>query len=832
LTLAQARANARANLAADFGPATAKAREFFNTLADGVKKTRAFRAFIPEFLFEDTEGALSGARQFGRKFGDALSVGLDSSRARLKKSVRLFYDTWVDKQEVARMKAQAQRAANLMASPFRKFFRRGGAGGLPGRVEPFQFPMTVDQDAFRLSILTAAENVEKRLTPAVRDALTKGQKVDWNFSKAANKEIDKIADHFQITFKQAADSVGVVLGDSIKRNMREANDERNLAIFDKFGQRTNRFAVGLFRAGGSGPFGILTSLLGTVVGTFTTVFNLILSIPKMLNKVGEAFQAFGSLIMKVFGPIGKVIGGAVKGLGSALIKFAKNPLVLAATAVLALTSGLGFARTVLFGIVGAVRAFGGVITLLGGALYYTAAAAVILGPALVAVGAGMVALFLGAKDAFGAMSLLNTAVSSGKQEDWDAYNEALAKLGPNARDAVRQMRPLFEGLKRVRAELSEKIFAGIGDQIKTLLPKLSPIRTAFVNLGDSLNAAFKSIFTLFGEQTFIQDIVTLLTNAKPIIENFGTAIANVVGGIASVFATISPLAVRFSEALVRGSEGFRSSVEENKEPILKFFTQAYEVASQVWDIIFSLGRVLAALFGATYDPNTGPQGLLTTINNKLTGIKTWIDNNPGVISKWFEDSKDVLGTVGGLITTVLDGLKNMDSEEIQSAITTVIGWVGNLAAAINAVAGALDKLGANAKEWADNPISQGGGGFGGGFDPLKVPQSAESRQAIKNRIPVVGTRARHAAGGLIRQKELAWIGESGPELVIPLRRPLGLIDPAARPAARLLRDKERERHSTGPTKVVNLTQNITPVQSDPRAVAQSVVNRAVAVARG
>jgi len=32
--------------------------------------------------------------------------------------------------------------------------------------------------------------------------------------------------------------------------------------------------------------------------------------------------------------------------------------------------------------------------------------------------------------------------------------------------------------------------------------------------------------------------------------------------------------------------------------------------------------------------------------------------------------------------------------------------------------------------------------------------------------------------------------------------------------------------------VVNLTQNITPAQSDPEAVAASVINRAVAVARG
>jgi hypothetical protein len=92
-----------------------------------------------------------------------------------------------------------------------------------------------------------------------------------------------------------------------------------------------------------------------------------------------------------------------------------------------------------------------------------------------------------------------------------------------------------------------------------------------------------------------------------------------------------------------------------------------------------------------------------------------------------------------------------------------------------------------------------------------------------------------AAGGVFGWPTRALIGEAGPEAVVPLNRPLHLVDPAVRELSAIAQGMTRfaaggVAGTAGPQKVVDVG-GITVIspQADPRAVATETVNALTAV---
>lgn len=91
--------------------------------------------------------------------------------------------------------------------------------------------------------------------------------------------------------------------------------------------------------------------------------------------------------------------------------------------------------------------------------------------------------------------------------------------------------------------------------------------------------------------------------------------------------------------------------------------------------------------------------------------------------------------------------------------------------------------------------------------------------------------ARGASGGVFGGPTRMLIGEAGPEALVPLRRPLGLVDPSVRALSAIA---QGFGGGGGSSSTMNRTIdvggiNITTPTKDPGAVAQEVVNRLAAV---
>ena len=83
-----------------------------------------------------------------------------------------------------------------------------------------------------------------------------------------------------------------------------------------------------------------------------------------------------------------------------------------------------------------------------------------------------------------------------------------------------------------------------------------------------------------------------------------------------------------------------------------------------------------------------------------------------------------------------------------------------------------------------------------------------------------------ASGGLVVGPTRALVGEAGPELIVPLNRPLSQVDPAARTVAAFAQGKMGAMGGSG--KTVNINEGaitVNTISPDGRLVAESVVDR-------
>jgi hypothetical protein len=97
-----------------------------------------------------------------------------------------------------------------------------------------------------------------------------------------------------------------------------------------------------------------------------------------------------------------------------------------------------------------------------------------------------------------------------------------------------------------------------------------------------------------------------------------------------------------------------------------------------------------------------------------------------------------------------------------------------------------------------------------------------------------GGRTQLAAGGIVAGAHRLLVGEAGPEAVVPLNRPLAMVDPAVRELSAIAQGLTTPRMGSGgvvvPQKVTNVGGiNIITPTTDPAAVAQETINRLVAV---
>lgn len=298
-------------------------------------------------------------------------------------------------------------------------------------------------------------------------------------------------------------------------------------------------------------------------------------------------------------------------------------------------------------------------------------------------------------------------------------------------------------------------------------------------------------------------------------------------------------------------------------------------------MVNAMGATIAAagLMAGEVDRVVGLVGSLGRVVGRVAGrIIDWFTRAGTVVNQEFGGGlRTVIGLVGRIITTPLriPGLLAAitNTEMLGTLVRRARDLIGQIIArgmsipGISQVISLAQTLGnalSRVQQFINQIISMnfnipGLSGTGGIVDGLVGSFGAvigavstainlveQLASAIRNLPPVPGRLPdltpwdglvpNTATGGLFNGAQIRRIAEAGPEAVVPLDRPLHMVDPAVRALSAIaqgLRVPDTARGgvfgSTGRTIDVGGITVVSP-QSDPRAVATEVVNRLVATA--
>jgi hypothetical protein len=262
------------------------------------------------------------------------------------------------------------------------------------------------------------------------------------------------------------------------------------------------------------------------------------------------------------------------------------------------------------------------------------------------------------------------------------------------------------------------------------------------------------------------------------------------------------------DTLLTKVQEFRDTIRKAKEDgtLDAWFREAKETAKALWDTIVLVG-------GALKDLNTEENRAF--LNNLITGIGKAINAFTvlsTIASAAFAIPMLVLRPFINLIGIGVEFVYNLITR-FQDAKREGQSTFGAIKAAVQPFIDALK----NAWDWIGKIITR--------VSQIKFPSIPSAFTSLAGKL--------FAAGGITSGPSI--VGEAGPEMVIPLTRPLAQVDPSVRAIAAMLRGQSTDRivsgGSTGPTKIVNNQIKVYAPSADPEAVAAQVVNRSVAMAQ-
>lgn len=342
-----------------------------------------------------------------------------------------------------------------------------------------------------------------------------------------------------------------------------------------------------------------------------------------------------------------------------------------------------------------------------------------------------------------------------------------------------------------------QITANFGEAFMGILRALEPLTTRFLNWLLDASQRFSDWANSVGGQNTLQ---TFFEKAGDSAAALGGLIADAGKAIGELLSSGNETGNTLVQDLRDQLQRFIRFMQnpKNQKSIKEFFTNGLQVARQFGRALQAAGRLFDALDGPNSRRAFGfIMGALTRLFNFwAAGVRTWSRIGNSIINFWtrFKNAANTsINAVKGFFEGLVSDIKKIPGE----IADTFKGLGGKILSAIGSIdlSGIIKWPGGKLGEWA--------------------------RKAA----------GATAAGGVFAGAQHRIIGEAGPEAVVPLNRPLSLVDPSVRALSAFAQGLPFPGNPVSTNSrtidVGGITIN-TPTR-DPRAVAAEVVNRLAAV---
>lgn len=530
---------------------------------------------------------------------------------------------------------------------------------------------------------------------------------------------------------------------------------------------------------------------------------------KLVDKLAELPEKFVAFAQSV-----SQNGGGIQGFFQSISTAMQGDWVTLAVklgiALIAVGSGLQFTITGFGILTSALSGLAAIATSLIGVLAMGLIGGLaILGPLALAAAGGVAAFIVAAKSAG---DTLDKALKPLK--DWGSEIGDMV-----AKNLFSNLAKQVEGVKSVLND-----FVG---------PLLMDSATELRGVLDYLVAAFKD--------PNITNTLAVLGDFLPqILGNLGDALVNFTTGLLGFFAVAAPLAANFASLLSSWTASFSAFTNspEGQTRLGTFLQTAYDAFLSILDLVGAVTTALLTLFEQVSPTGQTFLDKITAIVNEFT---EWANSEEGrqKIATWMSFARDLADALWGAIQVISQTIKDLDSAENRAALLSLIDAFTRFMGLVDKVVLLFRPLGGIVAGF----FKTVGDAFDFAADKVQSLMNAIKKVQTMGPLGVVNDLAgrigslfgKAANGRVVNGPTTLLTGEAGPEAIVPLNRPLGMVDPSVRALSAIAQGKAPAMGAGGVVGgglsiASGAIQVITPY-ANPGLVASSLMDRLVLTAK-
>lgn len=288
---------------------------------------------------------------------------------------------------------------------------------------------------------------------------------------------------------------------------------------------------------------------------------------------------------------------------------------------------------------------------------------------------------VGVTDAFKALD----AAASGSAKDIEKANEALAKLAPSARDAVRagaDIKKQFTDL--VQQPVQDNLFRGLGDDARKLAnADLPVVATGMKAIATSLNSNVRQAFTSLSSEASRNSLGKIFDNTADAQGRLTKAVDPLIHAFATLSATGSNSLPRLADGVGHLAERFDRFITSADQDgrLTKWIDEGITGIDHLGSTVMNVAKSFTAITKAA----GGGEGLLGTLDKGTASVARFLNSAAGQdkLSRFFSEGREQLGKMQPLIQA-LPGL-------FEAVYTASKRWTDVLLPPLGQIAGLLSE---------------------------------------------------------------------------------------------------------------------------------------------
>lgn len=294
------------------------------------------------------------------------------------------------------------------------------------------------------------------------------------------------------------------------------------------------------------------------------------------------------------------------------------------------------------------------------------------------------------------------AVASG---DAAKLNEALKDMAPNAANFVRQIDKAKPAFDKMRLDVQQRAFAGLGGSVQALADRYLPQANAlFSGIAASINQAARETIRYALSNEALANTQVTVTNLQGAVRNLAPAFQPAVAALMNIVTVGSTFLPQLTARLSASIQGFSDRIGQmaRSGELEAFFQRALDTLSQLGRIARNVGTTFSGIFNAA---SGAGGGLLANIEKLTASMSRFVNSASGqaTLTGFFTAMRaitaalmPVLLQVATIIgTTLAPIIANLASTILPALLPALVAFGHLLAAAaplIDAVAQVLAVL--------------------------------------------------------------------------------------------------------------------------------------------